>query len=38
MDAQPATITRRTAARIEDRLHQAAHHVTTQPSPKNRRT
>jgi len=36
--AQPAAITRRTAARIEDRLHLAAHLVTTQPSPENRRT
>ena len=38
MHARPATIIRRTAARIEDRLHLAAHLVTTQPSPENRRT
>ena len=38
MHAQPATISRRTVARIEDRLHLAAHLVTTQPSPENRRT
>jgi len=38
MHARPAAIARRTAARIEDRLHLAAHLVTAQPSPENRRT
>ena len=38
VDAQPAALTRRTVARIEDRLYLAAHLVTTQASPENRRT